>query len=539
METITYVCGHRNPDTDSIVASISYAALQNMLGENTYRPARLGPPNDESAALLKRFGFDEPELITSVRTQVRDLAFDRPPRLNLNVPVSLAWGIMRENPNISALPVTDRDGNLFGMVTAGGIAEGDMRTIQEPVLDNVPIYNVLSALEGHVLNRDDDLFETLSGEVHIALPSAGVPMSGIRAGRIILCGQQEDAVEKALMEKASCVILCQSDLGEKYRDINSSTCLITTPLNVWQAARMLYQATPISRVATTKEIACFHLDDYLDDVRDAVLQSRYRSYPVLDGNGKVVGTLSRYHLIQPDRKRIVLVDHNEISQSVPGLEQAELVGVIDHHRLADVQTGYPVFMRNEPVGSTNTIIATMFQEQGLMPEEKLAGLMAAAIISDTVMFKSPTTTPRDRRMAERLARIAGLDLDVLGQEVFSATLMDKSPEALLSTDFKEFHLADHRLGISQITTMDSAAVLKKKEALLEEMSIMKEKNGYDMVLLMITDVLREGTELLFLGDQEIIRQAFSVSRHPENQVFLQGVMSRKKQMVPALALLWG
>ena len=219
---------------------------------------------------------------------------------------------------------------------------------------------------------------------------------------------------------------------------------------------MLYQATPVERIAKTDGLVCFHLDDFLDDVREAVLQSRYRSYPVLDAKNRVVGTLSRYHLIQPRRKRIVLVDHNEVGQSVPGLEQAELVGIIDHHRLADVQTGYPVFMRNEPVGSTNTIIATMFQEHGLMPGEKLAGLMAAAIVSDTVMFKSPTTTPRDRRIAERLARIAGIDLDELGRKVFSASSMDKPAATLLTTDLKEFHLGDHRLGISQITTMDAA-----------------------------------------------------------------------------------
>ena len=539
MDTITYVCGHKNPDTDSIVAAISYAALQNMLGENTYQPARLGNVNDETAALLKRFGFEAPERIYSVRTQVRDIAYDQPPRLDLTVPISRAWAIMRENESISALPVTTKDGTLYGMVTAGGIAESDMHSIQEPVIDNVPVFNVLSALEGHILNKDDQLFESLSGPVHISLPAAGEPLGGVREGGIILCGQQEDVVEKALERKAACVILCQSTLGEKYRDISSGTCLITTPLDVWQASRMLYQATPISRVAATKEIACFHLDDYLDDVREAVLQSRYRSYPVLDANGKVVGTLSRYHLIQPQRKRIVLVDHNEVSQAVPGLEQAELIAIIDHHRLADVQTGYPVFVRNEPVGSTNTIIATMFQEQGLLPAENLAGLMAAAIISDTVMFKSPTTTPRDRRMAERLARIAGLELDALGQEVFSAATADKTPEALLQTDFKEFHLAEHRLGISQITTMDSAAVLQKKDGLLAEMARLQQKNGYDMILLMITDVLKEGTELLFLGDQETIRQAFGVGRIRGNRVFLKGVMSRKKQMVPALSLLWG
>ena len=489
MNNVTYVCGHRNPDTDSIVAAISFSALRNMLGENDYVPVRLGPLNDETTSLLKRFGFQPPALISTVRTQVRDIEFDQPPMLGTAVPITRAWQIMQENPGLSALPVIHENGSLYGMITAGGIAESDMRSIQEPVLQDVPIFNVLSALEGHILNMDDDLIDVLSGPVHIALPSAGDAGAGISKGSVVLCGQQESVVELALSREAACIILCRSDLGEKYRDLTSKTCVISTPLDVWQAARLLYQSTPISRVAKTDEIACFHLDDFLDDVREAVLQSRFRSYPILDMEGKVVGTLSRYHLIQPRRKRIVLVDHNEVGQSVHGLEQAELIGIIDHHRLADVQTGYPVFMRNEPVGSTNTILATMFQEQGLMPGEKLAGLMAAAIVSDTVMFKSPTTTPKDRRMAERLARIAGLNLDKLGQEVFSVSVADKSPEALINTDFKEFHLGDHRVGISQITCMESSSVLSRKDDLLAEMKKVQEKQNYDMMLLMITNVL--------------------------------------------------
>ena len=203
--------------------------------------------------------------------------------------------------------------------------------------------------------------------------------------------------------------------------MHSDTCLLVTPCDAYQAARMIYQAIPVSRIAHQEEIVSFHLDDFLDDVNDTVLQSRYRAYPVLDAQDRVVGTLSRYHLLRPKRKRLVLVDHNEVGQAVQGLEQAELIGIIDHHRLGDVETGYPVFMRNEPVGSTATIIATMFQEHGLQPEEKLAGLLCAAILSDTVMFKSPTATPLDRRIAERLAHIAGLETEALGREVFSAS----------------------------------------------------------------------------------------------------------------------
>ncbi len=535
----TYVCGHRNPDTDTIVAAISYAALNNMLGENDYVPVRLGHLNDETTFLLQRFGFEPPATITSVRTQVRDVEFDTPPRISASVPVSYAWNLMLKTPNLSLLPITNEDETLYGLISGTTIAENDMETIQTPVLQDAPILNVLSALEGHIMNREDDLFDTISGEVSIALPGSGDCLRNIGENTILLCGNQPEAADLALERKAKCVILCQSDLAEKYRGINSETCVISTPLDAWRAARWLHLATPVGRIARTENVTCFHLDDYIDDVKEAMLSSRYRSYPILDRQNRVVGTLSRYHLLQPRRKRIVLVDHNEVSQSVPGLDQAELVGVIDHHRLADVQTGYPVFVRNEPVGSTNTIIATMFQENGLMPPEKLAGLMAAAIISDTVMFKSPTTTPKDRRMAERLAKIAGLDLEKLGQEVFSASSPDKPADVLLGADLKEFNLGDHYVIISQITTIDAEGLLNRKAELLREMDKIQQNRKADMVLVMITDVLRVGTDLLFLGDGEPIRQAFELRELSDNHIFIPGLVSRKKQMVPALTQLWG
>ncbi len=536
---ITYVCGHKNPDTDAIVAAMSYAALRNTLGDNGYVAARLGAPNDETASLLKHFDLEPPVLLPTVRTQVRDLDFDQPPLLGKQVPVSKAWEILTEHPGLSVLPVTEENGALFGVLTAGGIAESDMRTVQAPAVDNAPVFNVLSALEGRILNREEDVFESLSGEITIALPSAGGCLKGLSRNTIVLCGEQEDVIRQALALQVSCIILCQSSLAEKYRGIASSVCVISTPLDAWRAARALCLAIPVERIAQREKLVCFHLEDFLDDVKETVLQSRFRSYPILDRQNRVVGTLSRYHLLRPKRKRVVLVDHNEVAQSVPGLEQAELIGIIDHHRLGDVQTGYPVFMRNEPVGSSTTIVATMYQEQGLMPGTKLAGLMAAAIISDTVMFKSPTTTARDQRMAERLARIAGVNLEAIGREVFSANSAEKPAGDLLRTDFKEFHLADHYLGISQITTMDTAGLLERKEEFLAEMKRMKEEKKYDMILLMCTDVLREGTELLWIGDRDIIRQAFNLSEPPEESLFLPGLVSRKKQMVPALAFLWG
>ena len=535
-----YVFGHRNPDTDSIVSSMAYAALCNALGDNEYVAARLGHLNDETAFLLQHFGFEAPLYLKTVRTQVKDIAYDTPPTIASSVPVSHAWRILQEDGSQSAIPVTDDNGHLFGMVTAGVIAENDMRSITQPAVDHVPIFNLLSALEGRIINDEDDLFGEISGDVVLALPTpAGSPPS-VKEGSIVIRGQQEDVVEEALRAKASCVILCQSSLAEKYRGVSSPTCIIATPCDGYRAARMLYQAIPVSRVCETRELVYFHADDYIDDVQETVLKSRYRSYPILDATERVVGTLGRFHLLRPRRKRVVLMDHNEKSQSVAGLDQAEIVGIIDHHRLADVQTGYPVFMRNEPVGSTTTIVATMYQERGLMPPPRLAGLMAAAILSDTVLFKSPTCTPLDRRIAERLSRIAGIDLDQLGHEIFSVgTSPDKSAEEILTADFKEFHIAGQTLGIGQVTTLDTDSMLARLDELVSAMQDRKVKRGYDMIILMLTDVLREGTELIFLGDSDVIRMAFSTDEIKGRHVFLPGVVSRKKQIVPALAQLWG
>lgn len=269
------------------------------------------------------------------------------------------------------------------------------------------------------------------------------------------------------------------------------------------------------------------------------MKERASCYPILDENEKIAGLLYQNHLLRPRRKRVVLVDHNERAQSVPGLEEAQILEIIDHHRLADIQTTNPIYVRNEPVGSTTTIVASMFQERGLMPSEHMAGLMAAAIVSDTVMFKSPTCTPQDRRMAARMARIANVSLDELGKAIFSASASEDRPvEDLLFTDFKEFHIAGHFFGVSQITCVDSPHLLTRKDEFLAVMRQTMEEKGYSMIILMLTDVLLEGTQLIYLGDEDTIRHAFNVDVR-DNEVFLPKVMSRKKQIIPMLTALWG
>ncbi len=538
MEQI-YVTGHRNPDTDSVVSAMAYAALRNAVGDRQYAAARLGHLSDETKLILNRFGFEPPLLIKNMRTQVQDLDFDVPPILHEAVTVNRAWSAMGEGAQISAIPITDDEGHLRGMLTAGDIAGFDMATIENPMLRSVPLFNILSVLEGQLLSETEEVINTITGQVILALPQGCEPFPARQQETILICGHQPDMLRQAVEFGVACVILCQAELPEGIRELVKNTCIISTPYDSFQAVRRIFQAIPVGRLAKRKELTSFHLEDYIDDVREVVLQSRYRSYPILDSQDKVVGTLSRYHLIRPRRKQVVLVDHNEAAQSVPGLEQAEVLAIIDHHRLADIQTKNPIYFRNEPVGSTCTIVAGMYQERGLMPSPKLAGLMAAAIVSDTVMFKSPTCTSRDRKMAERMAHIADLSLEELGREIFSAsTPEDKPVSQLLFSDFKEFHIAGHDFGVSQITCVDSDRQLMRKDEFLVLMEQTRAEHGYSMILLMLTDVLLEGSKVLCVGGEDTFQQAFNTELK-EHEAFLPRIMSRKKQIIPMLSALWG
>ena len=533
-----YVTGHRNPDTDSIVAAMSYAALKNALGEKEYVAVHLGTISDETNRMLKHFGFKPPRFIQNVRTQVRDLDFDRPPCLDASVTMDRAWQLMRSQ-KISAIPVTNEDGTLYGMLSAGDIATFSLNTIANPVVEEVPMFNLLSVIEGRVVGEGGDLVDSLSGSVSIALPQNCENLLFDSSDSIVLCGSQPDMIRRALDMQVSCLILCQTDVDPEWVKDAGKTCIISTPFDASRVHRLIYQAIPISRPCATGDLICFHLDDYIDDVREVVLKSRYRCYPVLDEEEKVVGTLSRYHLLRPRRKQVVLVDHNELAQTVPGIEQAEILAIVDHHRLADIQTRQPINVRNEPVGSTNTIITSMYQEHGVMPSPNMAGLMAAAILSDTVMFKSPTCTKRDIAMAERLARIAHISLEDLGKELFSTGFSDeKSADELFRTDYKQFHISEQNIGVSQITCIDSARFLARKEEFLTTMRRLQKENEFDMVILMLTDVLLEGSHLVYLGSDDAIQQAFNVEPK-DGCVFLPKVMSRKKQIIPMLTALWG
>ena len=531
-----YVTGHRNPDTDSIVAAMAYAALRNALGDREYEAACLGHVSDETQIVLDRFGFQPPKRITNMFTQVRDLDFDKPPVFSAAVTMERAWKML-EKQN-TAIPVANDDGTLFGMLSREDVANYNMSLVNAGRLDEVPLFNLLNVLEGKVINEAGENTDVISGEVTIALPQSRENLMFNSRESVVICGSQPDVIRRALEMNVNCLILCQAELSEELRALATGTCVISTPNDAYRTVRLIFQSTPIGRICRTEGIVCFHLDDKVDDVRDQMLKHRDSSYPILDEDDHVVGILTRYHLLRPRRKRVVLVDHNEAAQSVPGLEEAEILEIIDHHRLADIQTTNPIYVRNEPVGSTNTIIASMFQDRGLMPSTKMAGMMAAAILSDTVMSKSPTCTERDRRTAERMARIANVSLDELGRDIFSASMDSRTTKDLLFSDYKEFHIAGHDLAVAQITCVDSPKMLERKDEFLALMWENSKKKDLSMMILMLTDVLLEGTQIIYLGDEDTIRQAFNVSPK-ENTVFLPRVMSRKKQVIPMLSALWG
>lgn len=535
-----YVVGHKNPDTDSVVAALAYANLRNAAGDRNYKAARLDHISDETKRMLRMFGFDAPMRLKDVRTQVSDIDYDKPTALDPSVTLDRAWKVMTET-NTTSIPVVNSDGSLYGTLTAGDIATYNLNTIEQPQITDLPLFNLLGVIEGHIIKDPADMSDSASGNIVIALPANEETLMFKGENNIVICGDQPDMIERALENNVSCLILCGADLDDsltdKYKD--SKTCVIKTALDPLKVSKLIYQATPISRTCSHGDIVAFHLSDYIDDVKEIVLKSRFRSYPVLDENDKVVGALSRYHLLRPRHKKLVLVDHNESAQAVPGLEQADILEIIDHHRLADIQTLQPIYVRNEPVGSTTTIIGEIYREHGITPFPQMAGLMTSAILSDTVMFKSPTCTKRDIAMAERLSKIAGVSIEEIGKELFDASTSDsKTAEQLIGADFKEFHIAGQTLGVSQIICVDSDKMLQRKDEFIDSMKTLRKKNGYDMMILMLTDVLIEGTQLLYLGNDDTIRFAFNVEPK-DNQVWLPGVMSRKKQIIPMFTALWG
>jgi manganese-dependent inorganic pyrophosphatase len=539
MKDVIYISGHRNPDTDSICSAISYAELKNRTGNILAIPIRLGELSRETEFILKYFDVKVPELVETVKSQIADLNIDKVAPISPEISLKMAWSIMKQN-NVKSLPVTDGDDKLIGLASLSNITSCYMDIWDNNIItkSNTTLDNILDTLSGKLTFSADDQ-PKFKGKIVVAAMTPDNAKEIIDEGDIVICGDRNDAQKIILQKKASLMIITgehpvDEEIIKEAGNVNCS--IITTPYDTFTVTRLIPQSVPVSYVMTHDNLISFRTDDFLDDVRNVMLQTRFRSYPVVDEHNKVVGRISRYQLISQNKKKVILVDHNEKSQSVHGLEDADIVEILDHHRIADIQTGKPIYFRNEPVGCTATIVGSIFFEHGLRPSKKVAGLLCAAIISDTLLFKSPTATNTDKIILKRLASIADIDVEAFAKEMFKAgtSLKGRSLEDIFNTDFKTFALEQLKIGVAQVNTMDIEGFEPMREGMLKLMEEKSEKENYDLVILMLTDIIKGGSEMLVAGERkELVTAAFNVQLK-DNSVYVPGVLSRKKQVIPPL-----
>jgi manganese-dependent inorganic pyrophosphatase len=538
MEDVSYITGHKNPDTDSICAAIAYAELKRKLGFKAI-PVRLGNINRETQFVLEYFGVQLPEYLYSVRTQVSDLKIDIIIPMSPDISIKTAWAIMKKN-NIRVIPVADENGRLLGIVTLSDITNRFMDTLENNVIasSNTPLRNIVETLNAELIcGSQQDL--NITGKVVIAAMTPDGMEPFIEKGDIVLVGNRKDSQVKAVEIGANCIIItCGGRVdGDALELARANKCIVMQTLyDTFTTARLINQSIPIGFTMTKESLVCFNIDDYIDSIKDKMLQTRFRSYPVVDSNNSIKGFISRFHLISPNRKNVILLDHNEKSQTVDGIEQAEISEIIDHHRIGDIQTGNPVYFKNEPIGSTSTIIANLYFENGIKPSNKIAGILCAAIISDTINFKSPTSTYTDRLTANRLAEMAGIDIEAFALALFKSgsSLDGMTPTEILNYDFKEYNFGKYKIGIGQINSCDMDSLKKIKKGLVAYMDEVLCSKDYSLLLVMVTDIFNDGSEIIYVEKNKgLITQAFNVDPD-EYSVYLKGVVSRKKQIVPLL-----
>lgn len=533
----TYVIGHRNPDTDSICSAIGYAHFQQVRGENAVA-ARAGKVNSETKFVLETLGFDKPELVTDLYPRVKDIMQTEVVTAGPKDTLRDLGRLMKEY-NVKSVPVVDEKRIMAGVVTVGDLANlyFDELQMQDLSQAGVDFIGVLKALEG-VLVCGENLERKVAGRVHIAAGSEMLIKKFISANDIVLVGDRNNAQLTCLECGISCLVVTgnvEVDEEVKKKAIDKGIIVVTSAHDTYTCGRLINQSIPLEMVMR-KQVITFKPTDLVNDIKKIVADSNYRVYPVVE-NGKLVGAIHRDKLIVQERTKVILVDHNERGQAVEGIEEAQIVEIIDHHRLGGLQTSEPIFIRHEPVGCTATIVANMYWHRNITIPGNIAGLLLAAILSDTVLFKSPTCTEKDRRTAERLAEIASLDLQEFGMRVLKAgaSIKGMTTADIIGNDIKEFQIGEYRMTVGQISVMDAAEVLSIKEKLQHDMELLRQKENYDMVLLMVTDIIEEGTHLVYTGQPaSLLSQAFN-SNGEDGVVYLPGVMSRKKQVIPPLS----
>lgn len=543
----TIVIGHKNPDTDSICSAVCYANLKRQLANADYQPGRAGRVNEETQFVLNYFGVEPPELIENVKTQVLDIEIREIRGVKKNLSLKKAWNLMQE-ANVVTIPAVTDDGMLEGLITVGDIAKSYMNVYDSSILSkaNTQYANIVETLEGDmVVGVAGDYFN--NGKVLIAAANPDMMEYYIAKGDLVILGNRYESQLCAIEMEAACIIVCEGaavSMTIKKLAQERGCAVMTTPYDTYTAARLVNQSIPISYFMKTEGLITFEVEDYIDDIKDVMASKRHRDFPVLDKNGKYKGMISRRNLLGAKGKRLILVDHNERSQAVEGMVSAEVLEIIDHHRLGTVETIAPVFFRNQPVGCTATIIYQMYQETHTEIEPKIAGLLCSAIISDTLLFRSPTCTEADKEAALSLAEIAGIQIEKYASSMFAAgsNLKGKTDAEIFYQDFKKFTFGKVNFGVGQISSLNAKELEELKERMLPYMKKAREEHGVDMMFFMLTNILTESTVLLCEGQgaKQLITTAFRAEEAVENQeehfVSLPGVVSRKKQLIPGIML---
>lgn len=539
MKNKIYISGHKNPDTDSICSAIAYAELKRKQVEDEVEAIRLGDLNPETKFVLNYFNVEKPRLKDSMKSQVRDLNMDKAQCVSANVSLYKAVQIIQEN-NINSLPVVNANEDLIGIVSLSNITRSYMDVWDDSILSssNTSIENIIEVLSGKFIYKAKNIKE-MKGKIAVYAMDPKDVKNYIAKDDIVIIGNRKDAQLDAISRDVSLIIISggyEIDDDVVNAAKKKSITIISTNFNTFMASRLLPQSVPVSYVMTSENLVTFHLNDSIDDVRDAMGKSRFRAYPVLDNRNKVVGSISRYHLISANKKKIILVDHNEKNQSIDDIESAEILEIIDHHRVASIATDSPVYFRNEPVGSTSTIIAKMYFESGIMPSKKIAGILSAAIISDTLLFKSPTSTEIDKIILERLSKISGIDPEIFAMEMFKegTRLENRSMEDILNGDVKRFIVDNEKIRVCQIMTMDLGNLLNIKKDLVENMKKIINDNGESTFVMMMTDIFKEISEVIVVGEfKDQLAEIFN-KKLVDNSFVVEGLLSRKKQMIPKI-----
>ena len=534
-----YVVGHKNPDTDSICSAIAYAALKTKITNIPHEPRRAGQLNEETQYVLERFGVKAPRLLSDLREQIKDVELKEVDGLKSSVSIRTAWEKMQES-NIHTLPVT-RDGKLEGLITIGDIAKTYMEVYDSTILSKARTQyrNIARAVDGEVLTGNAHSY-LLKGKVGIAASSRILMSDFINKDDLVIMGDRKDAQQCAIDVDASCMVVCQNaPVSDKIiqQAQEKEIVIIRTPHDTFTAAQHINQSIPVKYFMTKDNLVTFKMRDYVDDVKDVMARRRFRDFPIVDNKGKFLGLISRRRLLNVRKKQVILVDHNEKNQAVDGVEEAEVLEIIDHHRLSSIETMGPVFFRNQPVGCTATIVYQMYQEAGIEPDPVNAALLCSAIISDTLMFRSPTCTPLDENTARKLAGLAGVEVENLAQEMFNAgsNLKGKSAEEICFLDFKQFTVNDTVFGVGQVNSMSADELKEIRKIVQPHLEKARSNHGLNMIFFMLTNIITESSELLCCGPEarEKILSAYDLPEDTET-IMLKGVVSRKKQLVPTL-----